>query len=194
MSVRFVTRTVHAYLDYPVALALMVLPFVLGLGQSNPMALWLSVVTGVAALVLTVLTNHHLGVWRVLPYKFHLAVDLLVGVTFLAAPSLFGFSRRFASLARDLVRARRRLGNETDWHGKSLIWAMRWTKSWHGMRPQPRAAAAVTMIFAPMSKRKSLWQAAFRPCVCLTAPPANAGRSGFLMKTGRGNSPGFRAV
>ncbi|MEW2918943.1 hypothetical protein AB1A64_17905 [Ruegeria sp. ANG10] len=92
MSVRFVTRTVHAYLDYPVALALMVLPFVLGLGQSNPMALWLSVVTGVAALVLTVLTDHHLGVWRVLPYKFHLAVDLLVGVTFLAAPSLFGFS------------------------------------------------------------------------------------------------------
>lgn len=92
MSVRFVTRSVHAYLDYPVALALMVLPFVLGLGQSNPMALWLSVVTGVAAFVLTVLTDHHLGIWRVLPYKFHLSVDLLVGIAFLAAPSLFGFS------------------------------------------------------------------------------------------------------
>lgn len=92
MSVRFVTRSVHAYLDYPVALALMGLPFVLGLGQSNPIALWLSVATGVAAFVLTVLTDHHLGIWRVLPYKFHLAVDLLVGVVFLAAPSLFGFS------------------------------------------------------------------------------------------------------
>lgn len=92
MSLRFVTRSVHAYLDYPVAVALMVLPFVLGLGQSNPIALWLSVVTGVAAFVLTVLTDHHLGVWRVLPYKFHLAVDLIVGITFLLAPSLFGFS------------------------------------------------------------------------------------------------------
>lgn len=92
MSVRFVTRTVHAYLDYPVALALIGLPFVLGLGQSNPMALWLSVVTGVAAFSLTVLTDHHLGIWRVLPYKFHLAVDLLVGVVFMAAPSLFGFA------------------------------------------------------------------------------------------------------
>lgn len=92
MSMRFVTRTVHAYLDYPVALALMVLPFVLGLGQSNPLALWLSVVTGAAAFVLTVLTDHHLGIWRVLPYKFHLAVDLLVGITFLLAPSLFGFT------------------------------------------------------------------------------------------------------
>jgi hypothetical protein len=92
MSLRFVTRNIHAYLDYPVAFALMGLPFLLGLGQSNPMALWLSVVTGVAAFVLTVLTDHHLGIWRVLPYNFHLAVDLLVGVVFLAAPSLFGFS------------------------------------------------------------------------------------------------------
>ncbi|CUH49781.1 hypothetical protein [Ruegeria atlantica] len=81
MSLSFVTRNIHAYLDYPVAFALMGLPFLLGLGQSNPMALWL-----------TVLTDHHLGIWRVLPYNFHLAVDLLVGVVFLAAPSLFGFS------------------------------------------------------------------------------------------------------
>lgn len=92
MSLRFVTRTIHAYLDYPVAIALILLPFVLGLGQSSPMALWLSVITGVAAFVLTVLTDHHLGIWRVLPYKFHLAVDLIVGITFLFAPSLFGFT------------------------------------------------------------------------------------------------------
>lgn len=92
MSLRFVTRSVHAYLDYPVAIALMVLPFVLGLGQSNPLALWLSVLTGVAAFVLTVLTDHHLGIWRVLPYKIHLAVDLLVGITFLLAPSMLGFT------------------------------------------------------------------------------------------------------
>lgn len=92
MSLRFVTRNIHAYLDYPVALALIVLPFILGLGQSNPMALWLSVATGVAAFVLTVLTDHHLGIWRVLPYKLHLTVDLIVGITFLLAPSLFGFS------------------------------------------------------------------------------------------------------
>ncbi len=62
MPLRFVTRSVHAYLDYHVALALMGLPFVLGLGQSNPMALWLSVVTGLAAFALTVLTDHHLGI------------------------------------------------------------------------------------------------------------------------------------
>ena len=88
---RFVTKEIHAYLDYPVAIALMVLPFLLGLGDSAPLALWLSVVTGAAAFALTILTDHHLGLFRVLPYSFHLAVDGLVGVTFLIAPIVLGF-------------------------------------------------------------------------------------------------------
>ncbi len=89
---RFVTKTIHAYLDYPVALALISAPFLLGLGASSPLALWLSVATGVAALILTLLTDHHLGVLRVLPYKLHLAVDGIVGVVFLMAPTVLGFS------------------------------------------------------------------------------------------------------
>jgi hypothetical protein len=89
---RFVTRTMHAYLDYPVALSLMALPFLFELGVSHPAAKWLSVGTGVAALILTVFTNHELGVFRVLPYWFHLAVDALVGVVFFAAPFALGFA------------------------------------------------------------------------------------------------------
>ena len=92
MDLRFVTKTIHAYLDYPVAFALMGLPFLLGLGSSNPMALWLSVATGAAAFLLTVLTDHETGVIRVLPYSFHLAVDLAVGLAFLAAPFVLGFA------------------------------------------------------------------------------------------------------
>lgn len=92
MDPRFVTKTIHAYLDYPVALALIVLPFVLQLGASNPLALWLSVGTGAAAFILTVLTDHKLGVFRVLPYRLHLAVDLMVGIVFAFAPFVFGFT------------------------------------------------------------------------------------------------------
>ncbi|ODS03527.1 hypothetical protein AUC71_09165 [Methyloceanibacter marginalis] len=92
MDIRFVTRKIHAYLDYPVAFALIGLPFLLGLGASNPLALWLSVATGVAALVLTVLTDHETGILRVVPYSLHVAVDFMVGLVFVAAPSLFGFS------------------------------------------------------------------------------------------------------
>ncbi|MEM8485080.1 MAG: hypothetical protein AAF564_06000 [Bacteroidota bacterium] len=92
MNLRFVTKTIHAYLDYPVAISLMALPFLLGLGSSNPLALWLSVGTGVAAFLLTILTDHKLGVIRVLSYAFHLRVDFLVGVVFVIAPLVLGFS------------------------------------------------------------------------------------------------------
>ena len=92
MDPRFVTKSMHAFLDYPVALSLIAAPFLLGLGASNPLAFWLALVTGAAALLLTVLTDHHLGVFRVLPYSFHLAVDLIVGIAFVLAPSLLGFS------------------------------------------------------------------------------------------------------
>ncbi|MGI9510251.1 MAG: SPW repeat domain-containing protein [Geminicoccaceae bacterium] len=91
MLPRLVTKSIHAYLDYPVAIGLMAMPFLLGLGQSHPMALWLSLVTGAAAFVMTLFTDHHLGVVRVLPYRLHLTVDLAVGVLFLVAPFLFGF-------------------------------------------------------------------------------------------------------
>ncbi len=91
MNIRFVTKSIHAFLDYPVAIMLMTAPFVLGLGETQPLALWLSVATGVAAFILTLLTDHILGVFRVLPYSVHLAVDALVGVTFLIAPVALGF-------------------------------------------------------------------------------------------------------
>ena len=92
MLPKFITKTIHAYLDYPVAISLIVMPFVLGLGVSNPLAYWLSVVTGIAAFALTVLTDHHLGLLRVLPYSVHLAVDGMVGIAFVAAPILLGFA------------------------------------------------------------------------------------------------------
>lgn len=93
MSYRFVTKQIHAYLiDYPVAIVLLVAPFLLNLGQSNPLALWLSVVTGVAALLLPIFTNHATGLIRVIPYAMHLWVDRLVGVVFLVAPFVLGFS------------------------------------------------------------------------------------------------------
>ena len=91
MDPRFVTRTIHAYLDYPVAISLMTMPFLLELGSSHPMARWLAVVTGIAAFLLTVLTDHKFGVFRVIPYAGHLAVDFAVGIIFALAPFALGF-------------------------------------------------------------------------------------------------------
>src|SRR4030088_904075 len=90
MHIRFVTKTIHAYLDYPVALSLLALPFILGVGLENPWARWISPATGVAAFILTLLTDHATGVIRVIPYWLHVAVDRLVGVMFLIVPFVFG--------------------------------------------------------------------------------------------------------
>lgn len=89
---RFITKQIHAYLDYPVAISLMALPFLLGLGESSPLAVQISVATGVAALILTLLTDHQLGVFRVIPYKFHLLVDFMVAIVFILAPFVFSFT------------------------------------------------------------------------------------------------------
>ena len=92
MFPRFVTKTMHAFLDYPVALSLIVLPFALRLGGSHPLALWLAVGAGVAAFILTLFTDHQLGPVRIIPYKVHVGVDFLVGLAFLLAPLALGFS------------------------------------------------------------------------------------------------------
>jgi hypothetical protein len=70
----------------------MALPVVLGLGTGNPIAKWLAVATGVAAFILTLFTDHELGVVKVVSYRVHVAVDRLVGVIFIAAPFVFGFT------------------------------------------------------------------------------------------------------
>ena len=100
MSFRFITKSVHAYLiDYPVAIVLLAAPFVLKLGQSGPelgqsgpIAMWLSVVVGVAALLLPAVTDHPTGLVRIIPYWLHLWVDRAVGVVFVIAPFAFKFA------------------------------------------------------------------------------------------------------
>ena len=78
-------------MDYPVAIALMALPFLIGLGSSNPLALQIAVATGIAAFVLTLLTDHHLGAFRIIPYRFHLIVDFVVALVFILAPFILSF-------------------------------------------------------------------------------------------------------
>lgn len=88
---RFITKKIHSLLDYPVAFALIILPFLLDLGNSNPAALYLSVITGLAALALTIITDHQTGLVSVIPYRVHLLVDGVVAIVFLLAPFIFAF-------------------------------------------------------------------------------------------------------
>src|SRR3954453_4661040 len=92
MSFRFITKSVHAYLiDYPAAIVLIAAPFVLNLGQSEPLAMWLSVVLGVAALLLAAATDHPPGLVRILPSWLLLRLVRALGVVVVVLP----FALRF---------------------------------------------------------------------------------------------------
>src|SRR3954453_7123170 len=88
MSFRFITKSIRTHLiDYPVAVVLIVAGFLLKLGKSSPVALWLSVVTRVS-LLLSAFTDHStviVGVNRALLQW----VDRALGVVSITASSAF---------------------------------------------------------------------------------------------------------
>ena len=92
MSVRILTPTLHGIVDYAAAAGLLTMPFLLGLGETAPMAKWLAVLTGVAVIAVSLATDYRFGWFRILPFKGHLAADMAVAALFAAAPALFGFS------------------------------------------------------------------------------------------------------
>ena len=87
---------IYPHLPNPVAIVLMVAPILLKLGKSSPVALWLSVVIRVTALLLPALRDHPAGLVRVIRYWLHLWVDRALGVVFIIAPSAFHFTGRDA--------------------------------------------------------------------------------------------------
>lgn len=92
MKLRFISPTLHGVIDYTAAVALISSPFLLQLGESNPMAKWLSIITGVAVIVVSLNTIYRFGVFATIPFEGHLAIDLLAATTFVIAPFAFGFS------------------------------------------------------------------------------------------------------
>lgn len=92
MRLRFITPTLHGVADYTAGFGLIVAPFLLNLGQTSNMALWLSVVTGIAVWAASLLTDYKLAAYRLIPFQGHLAIDLLVALLFMIAPFIFEFS------------------------------------------------------------------------------------------------------
>ena len=92
MPFRFIIKSIHTYLiDYPVAIFLMVAPFRLNLSKSSPVALWLSAVPRITALLLPAFTDHATGLLRVIRYWLHLWMDRALGVISITAPPRFPF-------------------------------------------------------------------------------------------------------
>lgn len=91
MRLRVISPTVHGIIDYVAAVALIAGPYLFGLGASSPIAFWLSIVTGVAVLVVSTNTIYRYGVFRNIPFDGHLAIDWVAATVFIAVPLAFSF-------------------------------------------------------------------------------------------------------
>lgn len=92
MNIRFLSPKLHGIADYGAATGLIILPFLLDLGQSSPIAVWLSVVTGIIVIIASLLTDYYFGALRIIPFKLHLVADLTVALLFTIAPFVLNFT------------------------------------------------------------------------------------------------------
>ncbi|TDF37563.1 hypothetical protein EYS14_15575 [Alteromonadaceae bacterium M269] len=88
---RFITSTLHGILDYAAAVALIILPFILGLEEQSPLAHWISVIAGVGLIGYSLLTEYTFSLAKMIPFKVHLALDIVAAVFFVIAPFVLGF-------------------------------------------------------------------------------------------------------
>src|SRR4051794_38533908 len=87
---RIIETKVHGYLDYLMALALIMAPwlFDFDLGGAET---YIPVVLGAGMIVYSLLTDYELGVSRQISMRMHLTIDLIAGAFLAVSPWLFNF-------------------------------------------------------------------------------------------------------
>lgn len=87
---RFITPEFHAALDYALSIILIIFPFVLGFSAKNAETL-VPVILGLVHLGLSTLTDFRLSLFRFIPFKLHLTIELAAGIFLIASPWIFNF-------------------------------------------------------------------------------------------------------
>ena len=92
---------VHGVFEYAVAILLIAAPFLFGFDSDAATAL--SIVLGVATLVIAASTQSPTGLAKVIPIPIHVVLDLAAAGLMIGAPFLFGFSGETAPTALLIV-------------------------------------------------------------------------------------------
>ena len=87
-----ISRVGHAFTDYPYIAAVSIAPKVCGF-EDETRAVLLTRVLTTTILISSIFTRAEWGFLRVMPFKIHLLLDFLGGLTALSAPWLLGFSQ-----------------------------------------------------------------------------------------------------
>lgn len=88
---KIISSKTHGVLDYLVGIILIISPWLFGFADGGPQ-MWTPIILGASALLYSLLTNYELGVFKILSFKTHLAIDALSGILLAASPWIFGFA------------------------------------------------------------------------------------------------------
>ncbi|PIQ20680.1 MAG: hypothetical protein COW65_13610 [Cytophagales bacterium CG18_big_fil_WC_8_21_14_2_50_42_9] len=99
-----ITRTMHGITDYSYAALLTAAPKLFGFEKEKSASL-LCYGLGGGALLYSLFTRYELGMFKLMPFKTHLAIDLASNIAALAAPWVLGFSQNKRACNTCLVAA-----------------------------------------------------------------------------------------
>ena len=86
---RFINPSVHGVLDYLIVVALVLVSIAVGL---SGLAAAIAYLMAAALLVMTLITTFPLGALKLLPLPAHSRIELLIGMSLLVCPWIFGFA------------------------------------------------------------------------------------------------------
>ena len=92
MTSKPITKNIHGLIDYAYGITLPVLPQMIGFKNDKVAKVLFRGIGGVV-LGYSAVTKAKWGLFRLLPFKAHLAIDLGINCAAIAAPWLLGFSR-----------------------------------------------------------------------------------------------------
>lgn len=93
---KLISRQTHSVIDYTYAAAVSSSPETIGF-RDEETATALCRLLGSGVVMSSLMTRYELGLIRVMPFKAHLALDVVTGLFTVAAPWLSGFSRNRAA-------------------------------------------------------------------------------------------------
>lgn len=88
---RIITTKVHGIMDYLMGALLVVAPWIFDFAR-NGAETWVPVVLGVGAVLYSLLTKYEYSIFKSIPMKTHLSLDLVSGIFLAASPWIFGFN------------------------------------------------------------------------------------------------------
>jgi SPW repeat-containing protein len=82
----------HAMLDYPLGVVLILAPWIFGFSDVGGAAVTVPIVIGALAIVQSLITDWELSIADIIPLPMHLMTDVVAGIVLAASPFVLGFS------------------------------------------------------------------------------------------------------